>query len=113
MLQCQKCAGPLAGDVNAAAVDHGIGPGKIDELKHAQPLLGLTAVGGVGANAVFVGDHDLAGKNIPVKLRADGVQRTGFGGKHHAAVLQMSHAQRAEPVGVPDGDQLGGRGDHQ
>ena len=108
MLQRQKCAGPLAGDMNAAAVDHGIGPGKIDELKHAQPLLGLAAVGGVGTDAAFVGDHDLTGEDIPVKLRADGIQRAGFGGKHHTAVLQMSHTQRAEPVGIPDGDQLGG-----
>ena len=113
MLQGQEGPGPLPGHVDAGPVDDGVRPGKVDELKHAQALFRLSAVGVDGLHAGLVRHHDLPGQDVPLKLGADGVQGAGLGGEHHAPVLQAAHAQRPEAVGVPDGDELGGGGDHQ
>ena len=108
MLQREERTGPLTGHMNAAAVDHGVGAGKVDELKNAQSPGRDAAVGSVGLDAVFVRHHDLSGQNIPLKAGAHGVQSAAFRGEHHAAVLQPPHAQGTEAVRVPDGDQLAG-----
>ena len=68
---------------------------------------------GVGLDARLVHHHDLAGADVPLELGADGVQSAGLGGEHHTAVLQLAHTQGAETVGVPDGNEFGGGGDHQ
>ena len=62
---------------------------------------------------MLVRHHDLAGLDVPLELCADGVQRAGFRGEHDVPVFQSAHAQRAEPVGVPGGDELTGGGKHQ
>ena len=108
MLQREERTGPLTGHMNAAAVDHGVGAGKVDELKNAQSPGRDAAVGSVGLDAVFVRHHDLSGQKIPLKAGAHGVQSAAFRGEHHAAVLQPPHAQGTEAVRVPDGDQLAG-----
>ena len=68
---------------------------------------------GVGLDAGLVRHHDLPGQDVPLEPGADGVQGAGLGGEHHAPVPKSAHAQRPEAVGVPDGDELGGGGDHQ
>ena len=68
---------------------------------------------GIGLDAAAVRHHDLTGADVPLEPGAHGVQRAGLGGEYHRPVLEPAHAQRAEPVGIPGGDELGGGGDHQ
>lgn len=99
VLQRQKRARPLPGNVNTGPVNNGIGPGKIDKFKHAQPLFRLSTVRGVGADTVLIRHHDLAGADVPLKRGANGVQCAGLRGKDHGPVLQPPHAQWAEAMG--------------
>ena len=106
MLQGQEGPGPLPGHVDGAAVDDGVRPGKVDELKDAEALGDLAAVGLDAAKALPVRYHDLTGTEIPEEPGADGVQGAALRGEDHAAVPELPHAEGAEAVGVPDGDEL-------
>ena len=66
----------------------------------------------VGLHLVPGHHHHLAGLDVPVEGGADGVQGAAFGGKHHV-VPDVPHAQWAEAVGIPGGNELGGAHDHQ
>ena len=104
----QKTAGLQSGFVDAGALNDRVRAGKIDVLEHAQGMGGGVAVGADAAQTEPVGHHDLAGLHIPQHPGAHGVQRAGFRRKGIAgAVGQLADAQRAEPMGVAGGDELG------
>ena len=64
-------------------------------------------------SALFIDDHDFAGLDIAHERCAHAVQRAGFGGEYDAPTVQFAHAERAEAMGVADGDQFGRGHDHQ
>ena len=77
-----------------------------NELKDAEALGDHAAVGLDAAKALPVRYHDLTGTEIPEEPGADGVQGAALRGEDHAAVPELPHAEGAEAVGVPDGDEL-------
>ena len=113
MLEGQQRAGPHPGLMHAGAVHHGIGPGEINVLKHAQAGLAFAAVLPDGADAPPLENHDLARVHVPDQGGAHGVQGAAFAGQDEPAVRPHAVAQGAEAVGVPGGDELAGGHDHQ
>ena len=113
MFQGEKTPGPLPRPVYAGAVQNGIGSGNIDEFKGAQGFGTFAHVAFVGMHAVFVHHHDFAGFYVPHEGGAYAVQGAGFGSKDDAAAIHLAHAQGAEAVGIPHGDELGGGKNHQ
>ena len=108
MLLCEKTTGLQPGFVYAGTLDDGIRAGKVDVLKHAHRVGGGAAMVLDAAQAVVVGNDDLAGAYVAHKPGAYSVQGAAFTGKGPAgAIGQFANAQRAEPVGVARGDQLG------
>ena len=104
---CEEVAGAEPGLMNRHALDDGVGPGKIDILKHAQGAL-LSAQAPVGNHAFLAEDHDFPGIDIPDELRPHGVQGTRLRGNHPGPVRGLAVAQGPETVGIPEGDELGG-----
>ena len=91
MLLCQESAGPLAGLVDADALDFAVRPGEVDIFEHADFSL-VPAVGGDGLHLAVLDDDDFAGAHVPHQGRADGVQRAALGGDHPGAVLGPADA---------------------
>ena len=96
------------GVVDANTVDNGIRAGKIDVFKNAQLFRRRAAVGCVGMDAGLIKGENLTGQQIPLKLRAHSMKGAAFRGDNVGAVLHFSVAQRAEAMGIPHGDELGG-----
>ena len=113
MLEREKRACTLPGDMNAGAVNDRVRTCKIDELKHAQLPGRLAAVADIGFDAGSVGHDDLAGQDVALKMGTDGVERAGLGGEHHTAIFEPAHTKRAEAMRVTHGDELTGRRDHE
>ena len=113
MLLGKEGPGPSSGQVDAASVNNGIGPRKVDKLKHAHAPSGGIAVAPVQLDPISGDNDDLAGQQIPLKHGAHRVKGAGFGGKHDLPAGPPAHAQGPEAVGVPGGDELSGRGDDQ
>ena len=108
MLLRQEPARLQTGLMHTGALDDGIRAGEVDVLKDAHRVRRGAAVILHRAQAVAVGNNDLAGAHVTDELRTHGVQRTALAGKGIAvAVGQLADAQRAEAVGVTRRDQLG------
>ena len=113
MLLRQEGPGPLSGQVHAASVDNGVGPRKVDKLKHAHAPLCRVAVAPVQLDALGGDNDDLPGQQVPLKHGAHRVQGAGFGSKDDLSAGPSAHAKGPEAMGIPGGDQLCGRGDDQ
>jgi len=98
---------PDPGGVDVHPVDDGVRPGKIDILKDTGTLFGLSAVVADAAHAVSVEHQDLAGQQVAHEFCLQGVQRAALGGDDVAPVGGLAVTERAEPVLVPHGDELG------
>ena len=109
----KESPGPLPCGAHRGAVDHRVRPCKVNELKDTQMPAGRPAAAGITFHAVIADGDDLAGADVPDEPGSDGIQRTAFRGKDRFPVCCLSHTEGAEAVGIPGGDQLGGRGDHQ
>ncbi len=101
----EDTSGTLPRLMDADSLYHRVGAREIDILKDTETRF-AAAMGVQAMQAVLIGDHDLARLNVPHKLRADAVERAGFGRKHHAAARCLADAERAEPVGVAHRNQL-------
>ncbi len=99
----------VAGLLDRAAEDAGVGPGEVDVLEDAgggrDGLLGVAAAG----DAVF-GDHDeLAGLDVALVLCVEEIEGAGFGGEDEGvgcAVVagDAAHGEGAEAVRVAGGE---------
>ncbi len=99
-----------------ALVDVAVGSGKIDVLKNAERVRLLRVGPRIdGVHAVFVDQHDFAGRDVADKLGVDQIQRARLAGQHighpvHAVLgharLEFAEHERPEAEWIAQADQL-------
>ena len=108
MLEREERACALARHVDAAAVDHGVGAGEVDELEDAQPLRRFAAVGSCRSVTPFLSDDDDLAR---AECRAQSSAPTASSAQDSEAnttlpSFSLPHAEGTEAVGVAGGDEL-------
>ena len=94
----------LAHVIDRAAMDDGIGPGEIDIFEDAGACR-LRREGLVAVDALVRDHDDFAILDVADEMRADDVERAGFGGQDVMAVELAEH-QRADAEGIARADEL-------
>ena len=104
---------PHAGGLNGDAVQHRIGPRKVNVLKDAMAAGFGAATLPAGGDPVGAEDDHLARLDVPLEGGADGRQRATLGGDDVGAVGHPAKAKGTEAVRVAQADELLRRHQHQ